>query len=413
MRKGAIFSFLVFLVQSLIWPLLITSAAAGQEVSLPLSRAKIIRPDWSMGQKIESVLQKLGENLIFIQTRGAKEVVLYRNAAPAVVLVVTNESIGTGVIIDRGGHVITNWHVIQNQSDIVVVLKPKDSTDLKKELAFEATVEKVDEIADLALLKINSPPQNLMSLRLASSLNLAVGQDVHAIGHPTGGSVWTYTKGIISQIRTDFTWSASDRDHIATVIQTQTPVNPGNSGGPLLDDSGRVIGINSFRSQGQGLNYAVASDVVQAFLRRKGSRELSTRQASPKLQCPESYDTVGRGWTDIVGCYQSANTPPPDLWFAFQSPEQLAYSALGSKAPNIIDTVIKSADQWQSLDYYMDLNCNGIVDVIGHKGNESSKIESYQLPAKTLRLTSLAKELDRGLKRQTIPYSTVRICQPN
>src|SRR5262249_1939909 len=90
---------------------------------------------------------------------------------------------------------------------------------------------------------------------------------VAAIGHPEGQS-WTYTKGIVSQIRPDFAWSTGQGEsHRATVIQTQTPINPGNSGGPLLSDDGRIVGINSFRAtEGEGLNFAVSAKDISAFL---------------------------------------------------------------------------------------------------------------------------------------------------
>ncbi len=77
-----------------------------------------------------------------------------------------------------------------------------------------------------------------------------------------------------------------------------------------------------------------------------------------------------------------------------------------------IDTVIRSKDeQWLELDYYQDVDCNGTIDVIGHKGKGSKDIDSYRRPEKPLRLDSLAKELNRAFKRQKIPYPTVRVCQ--
>jgi hypothetical protein len=109
-----------------------------------------------------------------------------------------------------------------------------------------------------------------------------IGADVHAIGHPTGES-WSYTKGIISQIRSNYEWSGGDAiKHKADVIQTQTPINPGNSGGPLLSSRGSVIGLNSFKSSGEGINFAISVKDLKAFLARTEDR-YATR-AQPAVQ---------------------------------------------------------------------------------------------------------------------------------
>lgn len=367
--------------------------------------------DRSSAKRIASVLQKVKKNLILEGTRGNKETEIYRKAAPAVVLVITQEGFGSGAIIDGVGHVITNWHVVGSYPQVVVVFKPRDGTEIKKELAFGATVERVDQTADLALLQINSPPKAFVSLPLGDATALKVGQDVHAIGHPEG-EVWTYTKGIISQVRAKYRWTTGDgRSFQAKVIQTQTPVNPGNSGGPLLDDNVKLVGINSFRGRGEGLNYAVAVDEIQAFLQRAGGQPSTPAAAEPR--CVESYDTKGQGWIDIVGCYYTATAPPPDLWVVARAPRQpAAYAAFASQSLGAIDTVIKSPDQqWERLEYYVDVDCNGTVDLVQHQRKGSGLIDSYSLPQKPLRLVMLAKELDSAIKRRKLPYPKLRVCQ--
>jgi len=369
-------------------------------------------------QRIASVLQKLGKTLILEGTRGAKEVELYQRAAPAVVLVLTNgDRLGSGAIIDGQGHVITNWHVVGSEPDVVVVFKPKDSTEPKKELAFWATVEKVDQVTDLALLKIRTPPNGPPFLPLGDVSTLAVGQDVHAIGHPRG-EAWTYTKGIISQIRPNYTWSTSDGVvHRAKVIQTQTPVNPGNSGGPLLDDNGKLVGVNSFRGQGEGLNYAVAVDEVQEFLQRRESRPAPGSQhagaAKEEIQCPELYDTPGRGWSNIYGCYLGAISPPPDLWLVYRVLNgPAAYLATDSKRTWGIDTVMKPRDpEWRIVDVYIDSGCKGTVDLVGTMRGDSGEIGSYRRPSERLLMTTLASDIDRALKQKQLPYPNLRVCQ--
>src|SRR4051812_49126929 len=101
--------------------------------------------------------------------------------------------------------------------------------------AMEAKLIKYDEIADLALIQMQPTPAGLNPLRLADSNSVEVGSSVHAIGHPNG-EYWTYTQGIVSQVRHGYQWTDGKLAHKATVVQTQTPINPGNSGGPLLDD---------------------------------------------------------------------------------------------------------------------------------------------------------------------------------
>ena len=370
--------------------------------------------------RIASTLQKLGKNLILESTRGERDIAVFQKAASAVVFVLAGkDSVGSGVIISRDGRVLTNWHVVGDDPKPVVVLKPKDSAELKKELAFLATVIKVDEVADLALLKIVNPPPTLSFLPLGAASSLNVGQDVHAIGHPQG-EVWTYTRGIISQIRANYEWKTEEGiTHRANIIQTQTPINPGNSGGPLLDENARVVGINSFRHRsGEGLNYAVSVDAINEFLSIQGSREVARRQAPPasKLKCKEGYDTLGRGWNDIIGCYQDSVAPPPDVWVVFRErtnpPAYVAMDSDTSGKSGKIDLVKKSLDaEWKNTELYVDSDCDGTVDLIMSAKEGSDEPSSSRLPPPNLRMITLAKELDTALKRGKVPYARLRVCQ--
>ena len=370
--------------------------------------------------RIASTLQKLGKNLILESTRGERDIAVFQKAAAAVVFVLAGkDSVGSGVIISRDGRVLTNWHVVADDPKPVVVLKPKDSAELNKELAFLATVIKVDEVADLALLKIMDPPATLSFLPLGPPSSLNVGQDVHAIGHPQG-EVWTYTRGIISQIRANYEWKTEEGiTHRANIIQTQTPINPGNSGGPLLDDAARLIGINSFRrASGEGLNYAVSVDTINEFLSRQGSREVAQRQAprASELKCKEGYDTLGRGWNDIIGCYQDSVAPPPDVWVVFREqtkpPAYVAMDSDTSGKSGKIDLVKKSLDpEWKNTELYVDSDCDGTVDLIMSTREGEAEPSSSRLPPPNLRMTVLAKELDTALKTGKIPYARLRVCQ--
>jgi S1-C subfamily serine protease len=371
----------------------------------------------SSAERLSSVLQELKKNLILENTRGEKDIELFRKNAPGVVLVFTNDSLGSGAVIDASGHIITNAHVVGANREVLVAFKPKDGSELSKDLAYRAVVEKIDELSDLALLRINTPRTSLTILKLGNVSNLSVGQDVHAIGHPKG-EMWTYTKGIISQIRDNYEWRGEDGiNHKAKVIQTQTPINPGNSGGPLLDDGGRLVGINSFGLGGsEGLNYALAVDEIQKFLQRTESRRAQRQQtasvAQPGFNCPEAYDTKAQRWSDILGCYNNRNSPPPNAWIVFGAPKSVKYMASNSFPAGMIDTVITNVDpNWQNLIYAFDSNCDGVIDLVGQSHGGKIDPDSYRSPAKSLRLVSVTTELDSALKSGRIPYPQLRVCQ--
>ena len=219
-------------------------------------------------------------------TRGANETRVYQTASASVVLIVTKEGVGSGVLISGDGKIVTNLHVVGKNADVGVIFKPAiEGTAVDDADVHRAKVLRRDEISDLALIQVSELPGHVKPLLVAASSDrtVQVGADVHAIGHPTG-EAWTYTRGIVSQVRRDYEWQAQDRvKHKATVIQTQTPINPGNSGGPLLDDSLQVVGINSFKGDGEGLNFAVSAEDVNAFLARSGDRV--TQPVVPPKDC--------------------------------------------------------------------------------------------------------------------------------
>jgi Trypsin-like peptidase domain len=207
-------------------------------------------------------------------TRGAKGQEIYRTASPSVVLVATKEGFGSGSLIDTAGGILTNWHVVRGYEYVGVVFKP--TVEGKKPTRDEikrGRVVKFDEVADLALVKASEVPAGRNPVRIGDASEIAVGMDVHAIGHPTG-EAWSYTTGVISQYRLAYEWQAEGDPikHKADIIQTQTPINPGNSGGPLISDSISLIGVNSFKAGGEGLNFAVSVDDVRKFIARAGNR---------------------------------------------------------------------------------------------------------------------------------------------
>lgn len=216
---------------------------------------------------------------------------IFQEKARSVVLVVSEEGIGSGAIVDRSGAVITNWHVVEGSERVLVIYKPEDTkTPLEELRQHHAKVEKVDEIADLALLRIADPNPGISALKISDRSNLKVASVVHAIGHPTG-ETWTYTRGYVSQVRDGYKWEIQGQAHQADVVQTQTPINPGNSGGPLLDSRGAIVGLNTFKAEGEGLNFAVRSTEIRRFLARGQSRRREERD----------LDAIARGASQCEG----------------------------------------------------------------------------------------------------------------
>jgi S1-C subfamily serine protease len=165
---------------------------------------------------------------------------------------------GSGFVLDKAGHVLTNYHVVAGANRGIEVM-------LSNKRRYAAKVVGTDRVHDLALLQIDAP--NLEPVTLADSSGLAVGQKVYAIGNPFGLS-GTMTRGIISSIRSI---RGSEGALIEDAIQTDAAINPGNSGGPLLNSRGEVIGINTMiasngADQSSGIGFAIPVNTAKAVL---------------------------------------------------------------------------------------------------------------------------------------------------
>jgi S1-C subfamily serine protease len=172
--------------------------------------------------------------------------------------VVPQHGQGSGFILDKAGHVLTNYHVVENANRGIEVM-------LSNKRRYTAKVVGTDRVHDLALLQIDAP--NLQPVTLADSSELAVGQKVYAIGNPFGLS-GTMTRGIISSIRSIH---GAEGAPIEDAIQTDAAINPGNSGGPLLNSRGEVIGINTMiasngAEQNSGIGFAIPINTAKAVL---------------------------------------------------------------------------------------------------------------------------------------------------
>ena len=185
---------------------------------------------------------------------------IYQNANPSVVNITTQilrpdffwgtvpeEGAGSGFVWDDQGRIITNYHVIEDAHSIQVSFAPG--------VVMPAQVVGADPGNDLAVIQVDALPENVHPLPLADSDALQVGQIVVAIGNPFGRFQRTMTSGIISAL--DRTINTQGNRVLRRVIQTDADINHGNSGGPLLDSSGRVIGVISAIYSPTGANAGV------------------------------------------------------------------------------------------------------------------------------------------------------------
>lgn len=175
---------------------------------------------------------------------------------------VTQQSAGTGWIINSNGIIVTNNHVIDGASAIQVTLADGRS--------FPSTAVQADSTTDLAVIKINA--QGLPAVKIGNSGNLQVGQPVAAIGNALGLGI-NMTGGYVSRLDTSITFS--DGTKLSGLIGTDTPINPGNSGGPLVNLAGEVVGITNAKlveTGVEGIGYAIsinsALNTINALIAR-------------------------------------------------------------------------------------------------------------------------------------------------
>ncbi len=271
-------------------------------------------------------------------------------------------SLGSGVIVDGKGIIVTNNHVIHGATDIRVVLADKRE--------FAAKVMVADEKTDLAVLRIDVAEENLPSLTLANSDNLEVGDLVLAIGNPFGVGQ-TVTSGIISALsRTNV--GGSDYQ---SFIQTDAAINPGNSGGALVNMRGELIGINSMifsRSGGSvGLGFSIPSNLVATVVQ---SAETGKKIIRPWMG--GEFQNVSQDIADALGL----SRPEGVLIVSLNPLSPLAKAGL--KSGDVIMAMDgKSLENAQELNYLLGVSHVGDAKLIEYRRDTQTKQVSISLVA--------------------------------
>lgn len=265
-------------MKSLLWRVLLlaylifitTAALMSQESPPPVMptadarRAEARSPDLlrQFNGSLQALVLKVSPAVVQVQAAGLAPLEASNKSGAA--LIVRQRAIGSGVIVNPDGYIMTNAHVVEGAQRVRVVLplppsrSPLEITPVGKRQVLDAKVVGIHKDTDLALLKVEG--HHLPTLPLGASRALQPGELVFAIGSPEGLQS-SVTMGVVSSV-----WRQPDPDKPMVYIQTDAPINPGNSGGPLVDLDGYLVGLNAFiLSQGggsEGLGFAIPARIV-------------------------------------------------------------------------------------------------------------------------------------------------------
>ena len=168
------------------------------------------------------------------------------------------------------------------EPDLLIAFYNENVQDPSKLRFYSAQVVRYNAKKDIAFLKLRTVPSNLQELKINESRIPTVGEEVHTIGHPLS-LVWTYSHGLITAVREKFKFGKEEN---ADIIQIDANISPGNSGGPLLDEKGNVIGLVTFSVEGEGaqnLNFAISSKEIQQVLNSTQNEDTSASGILKKL----------------------------------------------------------------------------------------------------------------------------------
>ncbi len=243
---------------------------------------------------IIDVAAKAGPSVVRITTEGVD---------PNSVVQQTQQGVGSGLIYDANGWILTNRHVVAGTTSLIVELQ--DGTE------YPGKVYGIDTLTDLAIVKVEAT--GLAAIPLGDSDGLKVGELVVAIGSPLGTFSNSVTSGIVSALGRRITTDGGD---LRNLIQTDAAINPGNSGGPLIDSTGAVIGVNTaIARDSTGIGFSIPINVARPIMRQALAGEALARPSSgiqyyaidAKLQKEQSLAAASGAWVRILD--EATGTP--------------------------------------------------------------------------------------------------------
>ncbi len=260
-------------------------AALGQERVPFLPRVDIVEDAGQPGQPLPqgltaeehvniAVYERVNRSVVHITTRSARADAFFFMETPV-------EGSGSGSVLDRQGHILTNYHVIENAREVRVTLFDGET--------YDAGLVGIDPVNDMAILQISAPAGSLFPVGFGESSDLKVGQKVFAIGNPFGLDR-TMTTGIISSLNRSLP-IRSDRT-MKSIIQIDAALNRGNSGGPLLNSQGQLIGMNTAIASQTGENTGIGFAIPINTIRRIAPQLIENgRVIRPTIGITQAYET--------------------------------------------------------------------------------------------------------------------------
>ena len=292
--------------------------------------------------------------------KGAPEEI-FEKFANSVVYIENQKDRGTGsgfIINHKGLKIITNWHVVGTAKDVTICLRTKDLNKVCDTDYYTGKIIKKNKEKDLAMIEVKGLPTSIKPVIYGKYKDVKIGQTAFAIGHPEG-LVWTFTNGMISQKRPEHKWSYKTSRHKAKTIQIQVPINPGNSGGPLFNKDQKLIGVNTFTSEGENLNFAIAVDDLIEFINEVEQKDIDSKYIQKKKK--------GNTWIQK----KSDKNKKKGISQKYPDAKEVDLNENG-----VVDTWMLDEDKNGKYEKaLLDLNEDGIIEMVAFDENENQNYE--------------------------------------
>ena len=338
--------------------------------------------------------------------KGAPEDI-YTDYAKSVVFIgnTKKNTSGSGFIVNHNGKkIITNWHVVEGSKNVRVWLKPKDLVAEQYMLdnldSYKARVVKIDREKDLALLEVVKLPNDIKPVTLGNFNDVKIGETVFAIGHPSD-LIWTFSVGMVSQLRPNYKWKYRNSNHFADVIQTDASINPGNSGGPLFNKNKKLVGVNTFTKEGENLNFAISVNNMIEFLKKpekkiKKNKYIQKKKKEPtwitKKNKKAKKNSIDKKYPDAEKRDMNKNGIT-DVWFIDENKNgKIDAAVIDQNEDGIVEVVAFDENENNNFEIFLfdddldgnadraeiDEDDNGTADIMAYDYDQDGKWDKYE-----------------------------------